>query len=60
MYTIEVEVKNHNNLIDSLNSFFESELIEDDNMLICDKCNKKFPFIKEKFYYIYLKFLLFY
>ena len=48
LYNIEVEVKNHKNLIDSLNSFFESELIEGDNMLKCDICNKKFPFIKEK------------
>lgn len=31
LYTIEVEVKNHNNLIDSLNLYFKSELVEGDN-----------------------------
>ena len=27
LYTLEVEIKNHNNLIDSLNSYFVSELV---------------------------------
>ena len=48
LYTLEVEIKNHNNLIDSLNSYFASELVEGENMLKCDICNRKFPFIKEK------------
>ena len=48
LYTLEIEIKNHNNLIDSLYSYFESELVEGENMLKCDICNRKFPFIKEK------------
>ena len=48
LYTLEVEIKNHNNLIDSLNSYFASELVEGENMLKCDICNRKFPIIKEK------------
>ena len=39
--TINLQVKNHNNLKESLNSFFEGEILDGDNKYFCEKCKKK-------------------
>ena len=48
LYLVEIAVKYHNNLIDSLSSYFKSELIEGDNSLICDKYKNNFHSLKKK------------
>ena len=39
--TINLQVKNHKNLKESLNSFFEGEIFDGENMYFCEKCQKK-------------------
>ena len=39
--TINLQVKNHKNLKESLNSFFEGEIFDGENMYFCEKCKKK-------------------
>ena len=39
--TINLQVKNHNNLKESLNSFFEGEILDGENKYFCEKCKKK-------------------
>ena len=39
--TINLQVKNHRNLKESLNSFFEGEIFDGENMYFCEKCKKK-------------------
>ena len=48
LYTVEIDVKYHNNLIDSLSSYFKAELIEGDNSLICEKCKKNLHSLTKK------------
>jgi ubiquitin C-terminal hydrolase len=44
--TLELDIGHYNCLIDSLNAFFQDELLEKDNMVECDKCKTKFASIK--------------
>ena len=39
--TINLQVKNHNNLKESLNSFFEGEILDGENKYFCEKCKRK-------------------
>ena len=39
--TINLQVKNHKNLKESLNSFFDGEIFDGENMYFCEKCQKK-------------------
>ena len=39
--TINLQVKNHRNLKESLNSFFEGEILDGENKYFCEKCKKK-------------------
>ena len=39
--TINLQVKNHKNLKESLNSYFEGEIFDGENMYFCEKCKKK-------------------
>ena len=39
--TINLQVKNHKNLKESLNSFFDGEIFDGENMYFCEKCKKK-------------------
>ena len=39
--TINLQVKNHQNLKESLNSFFEGEILDGENKYFCEKCKKK-------------------
>ena len=39
--TINLQIKSHRNLKDSLNSFFEGEILDGDNKYFCEKCKKK-------------------
>jgi len=39
--TINLQVKNHKSLKESLASFFEGEILDGENMYLCEKCKKK-------------------
>ena len=39
--TINLQIKSHRNLKESLNSFFEGEILDGDNKYFCEKCKKK-------------------
>ena len=39
--TINLQVKSHNNLKESLNTFFEGETFDGENKYFCEKCKKK-------------------
>ena len=39
--TINLQVKSHNNLKESLNTFFEGEIFDGENKYFCEKCKKK-------------------
>ena len=39
--TINLQVKNHKDLKESLNSFFDGEILDGENKYFCEKCKKK-------------------
>ena len=39
--TINLQIKNHKNLKESLNSFFDGEILDGQNKYFCEKCKKK-------------------
>ena len=39
--TINLQIKSHRNLKESLNSFFEGEILDGDNKYFCEKCKMK-------------------
>ena len=47
-YSIQLQIKNKKNLFDSLNSFIEGELMEDENSIYCNSCKAKIPAIKNQ------------
>ena len=40
-YNIQVEIKNCNNLYESLNNYFKEEVMDGDNKINCEECNTK-------------------
>ena len=58
--TINLQVKNHKNLKESLNSFFEGEIFDGENMYFCEKCKKKVRAEKKYQLKIYQKVLFLY
>ena len=40
-YNIQVEIKNCNNLYESLNNYFKAEVMDGDNKINCEECNTK-------------------
>lgn len=45
-YTISLEIKNKNNLIDSLKLFIEGEILSGDNKYNCETCGKRVEILK--------------
>ncbi|XP_057829363.2 uncharacterized protein LOC131040449 isoform X2 [Cryptomeria japonica] len=43
---ISVDVKNKKNLLESLESFVQGDLLEGEDAYLCEKCNKKFDALK--------------
>ena len=39
--TLNVDIRNNQNLLDSLEQFVKGDLLEGDNAYRCEKCNKK-------------------
>ena len=48
LLSVQLQVKGKNNLKESLDSFVEGELMDNENCIYCDQCNKKFPAIKSQ------------
>jgi len=44
---ISVDVKNHNNLMDSLAEYTNGELLETENACYCERCDKKVDTVKK-------------
>ena len=44
--TLEIDIGNYNSLLDSLNAFFQDEILNNDNIVECYKFIKKYPCIK--------------
>ena len=40
-YNIQLEVKNYNNINDSLKNYFKTEIMSGDNKIICEECKTK-------------------
>ena len=40
-YNIQLEVKNYNNIVDSLKNYFKTEIMGGDNKIICEECKTK-------------------
>ena len=40
-YNIQLEVKNYNNINDSLRNYFKTEIMSGDNKIICEECKTK-------------------
>ena len=47
-YSIQLQVKGKKNIYESLDTFIEGEKMDGDNCIICEKCNKKVPSIKNQ------------
>ena len=47
-YSIQLQVQNKKNIYESLDAFTEGELMNGDNCIYCETCNKKFPAIKSQ------------
>ena len=45
-YSIQLPVKNKKNIYESLDTLTEKELMDGDNCIFCQKCNKKIPAMK--------------
>ncbi|XP_073726699.1 ubiquitin carboxyl-terminal hydrolase 9X-like isoform X2 [Misgurnus anguillicaudatus] len=44
--TLNVDIRNHQNLLDSLEQYVKGDLLEGDNAYHCEKCNKKVDTVK--------------
>ncbi|KAL3990716.1 Ubiquitin carboxyl-terminal hydrolase family protein [Acanthocheilonema viteae] len=44
--SISVDVRSHNNLLDSLKEYVKGDLLNNDNAYLCEECNKKVTAIK--------------
>lgn len=54
---ISVDIRNHSNLLDSLEQYVKGELLEGADAYHCDKCNKKVcQFRKKEYGFIVLHF----
>ena len=40
-YNIQIEIKNFNNIYDSLNNYFKAEVMDGDNKINCEECKTK-------------------
>ena len=47
-YSIQLQVKNKKNIYESLDTFIEGEHMTGDNSILCEKCNRKIPSIKNQ------------
>ena len=45
-FSLSLNIKNFDNLDDSINYYFSDELIENENLILCDICKIKLPAIK--------------
>lgn len=43
--TLNVDIRNHQNLLDSMEQYVKGDLLEGANAYHCEKCNKKVPVI---------------
>ncbi|VDM41159.1 unnamed protein product [Toxocara canis] len=44
--SISVDIRSHNNLLDSLKEYVKGDLLNNDNAYLCEECNKKVTAIK--------------
>ncbi|VDN45656.1 unnamed protein product [Gongylonema pulchrum] len=44
--SISVDVRSHNNLLDSLKEYVKGDILNNDNAYLCEECNKKVGFLK--------------
>ena len=58
-YSIQLPVKNKNNLFQSLDYFIDGEVMSGDNAILCQTCNKKIPSIKYQSFNILPRILIF-
>ena len=58
-YSIQLQVKNKKNIYESLDSLIEGELMDGDNCIFCQKCNKKRPVVKSQNFKTLPRILLF-
>ena len=47
-YSIQLQIKNKQNIYESLDALTEGELMNGDNCIFCPECNKKFPAVKSQ------------
>ncbi len=58
-YSIQLLVKNKNNLFQSLDYFIDGEVMSGDNAIFCQTCNRKIPSIKYQSFKILPRILIF-
>uniref|UniRef100_A0A914VAW5 USP domain-containing protein n=1 Tax=Plectus sambesii TaxID=2011161 RepID=A0A914VAW5_9BILA len=44
--SLSVDIRSHNNLLDSLKEYVKGDLLDNDNAYLCERCNKKVAAIK--------------
>ena len=47
-YSIQLQIKGHKDIYESLDSLIQGETMEGDNAIFCEKCNKKFSALKNQ------------
>ena len=52
---LTIDIRNHQNLVESLDQFVKGDLLEGANAYHCDKCNKK---VVMQLYLIYARFFI--
>ena len=58
-YSIQLQIKNKKNLFESLDAYIESELMENENSIICESCHMKIPSKKNQTFKTLPRILLF-
>ena len=48
LLSVQLQVKGKKNIKESLDSFVEGELMDKENCIFCEQCNKKFPAVKSQ------------
>ena len=48
LLSVQLQVKGKKNIKESLDTFIEGELMDQDNCIYCEHCNKKFPAMKSQ------------
>ena len=48
LLSVQLQVKGKKNIKESLDTFVEGELMDKDNCIYCEHCNKKFPAVKSQ------------